>query len=409
MDRALTFIMAGGKGERLHPLTEHIAKPSVEFGGKYLIIDFVVSNLINSGFYKIKVLTQYKADYLIRHLTNLNLLNPNIGQYIDIVPPQMRIGDIWYRGTADAIYQNLDLITEISPDYVLVFGGDHIYKMDINHFYTFHIRKKADMTISTIPVHKSEAHRFGIIEVDKHNRIIGFVEKPKKNPPVIPGKRDYCLVSMGNYILSTDFLFYILEKETRGSNYTHDFGKDVIPNNYKDYNIAAYDFSKNRVPGVTGREKGYWRDIGDIDAYYEANMDLCSVSPSFNLYSREWPIRTVRWYYPPAKFVFDDDGRRGSAFDSIVGEGTILSGAIVKKSVISQNVRIHSGSKVESSIILDGVGVGENTRIKNAIIDRRVNIPNGTRIGYNLKNDKKLYSVSKKGIVVIPRDYKFGE
>ncbi|MDD5066296.1 MAG: glucose-1-phosphate adenylyltransferase [bacterium] len=408
MRDALVFILAGGKGERLQPLTLERAKPSVPFGGKFRIIDFVINNMINSGFYKLKVLTQFKSDSLIRHLSKLNLLNPDIGQFLDIVPAQMRRGEVWYRGTADAIYQNINLIIDEDPDYVMVFGGDHIYKMDVFHFYTAHRKIKADMTISAIPVPKAEAHKFGILQIDPHWRVTGFVEKPKKDPPVIPGHPDLCLSSMGNYIFNREFLTRLVTEEVTRPDTTYDFGKDIIPRIYLDCKVYAYDFSQNRVPGSTDREKGYWRDVGDTDAYYDTNMDLCSVHPVFNMYNDKWPIRTVRSHYPAAKFVFEEyGGRMGVSYNSLVGEGSIVSGAFVRHSVIFQNVFLHSFSFAEDCIIFDNVDVGRYAKLKRVIVDKNVRIPQHEEIGFNYEKDKARFHITPNGVIVIPKGYKF--
>ncbi len=410
MDESLIFILAGGKGERLYPLTRDRSKPSVPFGGKYRIIDFVISNVINSGLYKIKILTQFKSDSLIKHISQLNLLSPAIGQYLDIVPAQMRIGEIWYRGTADALYQNLNLIYDEKPKYMFAFGGDHIYIMDIRQFLRFHKNKKADMTICTIPVHKAEAYRFGILQVDEDWRVTGFVEKPQENPPTIPNNPDFCLASMGNYIFDTKFLIKILKEDAKDSSSTHDFGKDIIPKIYKSYKIFAYDFSQNKAPGMSEKMVGYWRDVGDIDSYYRANMDLCSIDPVFNLYNSKWPIHAGRSIYPPAKFVFEEHhagGRMGVAYNSLIGEGTIVSGSTVRSSIIFKNVFLHSFSYVESSIIFNNVEIGRYAKIRRAIIDKNVKVPQNEEIGYDLEKDKKRFFVSKEGIVVIPKNYEF--
>ncbi len=411
MDKVLVFILAGGRGERLYPLTKDRAKPAVPFGGKYRIIDFVISNLINSGFYQIKILTQFKADSLIRHISQLHLLSPAVGQYLDIVPAQMRMGEMWYRGTADAVFQNLNLIYDENPKYIMVFSGDHIYKMNVNCFFKYHKKKKADMTISVIPIHKSRAHKFGILEVDSNWKVTGFVEKPTKDPPTIPSMPDHCLASMGIYIFNKRFLIKIIKNDGNSNESSHDFAKDIIPKVYKHYKIYAYNFLQNRIPGLTEKEVGYWKDIGDIDSFYEANMDLCSIVPIFNLYNPHWPIKTVRCNYPPAKFVHDEENpeRKGAAYNSVVGEGTIISGATIRNSVIFQNVFIHSYAYVESSIIFNGVEIGRYAKLRRVIVDKYVKIPDGIEIGYNLEEDKKKFYISKNGIIVIPKGYKFKE
>ncbi len=408
MRDVLVFILAGGKGERLQPLTLERAKPSVPFGGKYRIIDFAINNFINSGFYKIKVLTQFKSDSLIRHLSKLNLLNPDIGQYLDIVPAQMRRGDVWYRGTADAIHQNANLIYDEDPRYIIVFGGDHIFKMDVSQIYDFLNKIGADMSICAIPVPRSEAYKFGILEIDENWRVIGFVEKPKEHPPTIPMQPDYCLASMGNYIFEREFLINIVNEEITLPHTTFDFGKDIIPRIYNSTSVYAYDFSQNIVPGASQREIGYWRDVGDIDAYYEANMDLCSVHPIFNLYNNKWPIRTVRSHYPPAKFVFEDkDGRMGVSYDSLIGEGTIISGGLIRKSVLFTNIFVHSYSFIQECILFDNVDVGRHVKLKRVIVDKNVSIPENESIGFDFEKDKKRFHITKSGITVIPKGYKF--
>ena len=404
----MAMIMAGGEGSRLKPLTSDRAKPAVHFAGKYRIIDFVINNFINSGIYKIKILTQFKSDSLNRHITESWHLPRSLGQYVDLVPAQMRIGGEWYRGTADAIFQNINLITDERPDFVAVFGGDHIYKMDVNQMLDFHQQKAALATVSAIPVRKEEATEFGIIEVDPDGRMVGFEEKPK-NPKEIPGRPGWCLASMGNYIFNSRFLVReLMNNESKKEG--HDFGKNILPAIYKDYPVYVYNFNTNVIPGDSNFSQGYWRDVGTIDAFYEANMDICAVTPEFNLYNHKWPIRTKHENYAPAKFVFggeDDKDRKGRALDSVVSEGCIVSGGTVIQSILSPNVRINSYSEVLNSVIFPDVNVGRGAKIKRAIIEKGVSIPEKFQIGYDPAQDAKLFHVTKSGITVVAKKAKF--
>lgn len=405
MDNILTMVLAGGKGTRLFPLCIERAKPAVPFGGRYRIIDFVLSNLINSGFSKIKILTQFKSDSLMRHLSLAWNLPPILGGYIDPVPPQMKIGEDWYRGSADAVYQNLNLIYNEHCDYVCIFGADHIYKMDVRQMLDYHKKKNADLTVASIPVPISEAGNFGIIEIDRDWKIVGFEEKPKE-PKCIPGMTDTALASMGNYIFNTNPLIDNLLKKGKKGGEDFDFGKDILPEMFTNYSVYAYDFNQNTVPGMTEQERGYWRDVGSIDSYWHSNMDLVSVSPIFNLYNEKWPIRTYHHPFPPAKFVFAyrDEGRVGIATDSMVSEGCIISGGQVERSILSPKVRINSFSHVSESILLEGVSVGRYSRVKRSIIDKYVVVPSNINIGYNIEEDSKKFYVSPSGIVVIPKN-----
>ena len=399
----LAMVMAGGEGSRLHPLTQERAKPSVYFGGKYRIIDFVLNNFINSGIFKIKVLTQFKSDSLIKHLTTGWNLNRMLGHYIDPVPAQMRTGKKWYQGTADAIFQNINLIEDENPDYVAVFGADHIYKMDISQMLDYHRQTGAVATVAAIPRPISEASSFGIIEVDPSRRMIGFEEKPK-NPKPMPGDPSKVLVSMGNYIFNRKFLVRELFHDASVAASSHDFGRDVIPTIYNDYPIYVYDFSNNRIPGETQEQSLYWEDVGTLDAYYAANMALRDVLPEINLYNDHWPIRTAPAQSPPAKFVFSGEGnekRIGEALDSIVSGGCIISGGKVIRSVLSRGVRVHSFAVVEDSILFPDVEVSEKAQIRRAIIDRGIRIGPGERIGFDLEEDRKRFFVSESGIVVL--------
>lgn len=401
----LAMIMAGGEGARLHPLTLERAKPAVHFGGKYRIIDFVLNNFVNSGIFKIKVLTQFKADSLIRHITTGWQLNHNLGQFIDPVPAQMRTGKNWYQGTADAIYQNINLIYDERPDYVAVFGADHIYKMNVSAMLKYHRKNGAVATVAAIPKPLSEATEFGVIQIDENGRMIGFEEKPD-NPKPMPGNPDMALCSMGNYIFSTKFLVEKLEEDAVDESSSHDFGKNIIPSIFSEYPVFVYDFGTNVIPGESKIHSTYWEDVGTLDAYYRANMSLRDIVPDVNLYNENWPIRTSAGQSAPAKFVFgsnvtDKDPRVGEAIDSIISGGCIISGGRVIRSVLSRGVRVHSYAEVKDSIIFRNVEIGEKAQIKNAIIDREAVIPAGAKIGYDLEEDRKKYHVTEEGIVVV--------
>lgn len=405
--KILAFVLAGGEGTRLLPLTRDRAKPAVPFGAHYRIIDFVLSNLVNSGILHIKVLTQFKSESLNRHLKKGWMLSPIIDQYIDPVPAQMRTGRNWYLGSADAVYQNLNLVHDSNADITCVFGSDHIYRMDVRQMIDFHKKSGADMTVSAIPVPIEEAREFGIIGVDRSWRMVNFHEKPVRPFPM-PGDKKHALVSMGIYIFRTDFLIDAVTADARKKGSRHDFGKDIIPASFKKSRVMVYDFSKNAFPGMTSAEKRYWRDIGSIDAYWRSSMDLISVTPEFNLYNKDWPIRTALDPYPPAKFVFaDEESKRiGMATDSLVSDGCILSGGRIDRSVLSPGVRVNSFSLVEESVLFENVTVGRYAKIRRAIIDKDVEIPSGAVIGYDLKKDRKKYFVSEGGIVVIPKGMK---
>ena len=400
----LGIILAGGRGERLHPLTEHRAKPAVPFGGKYRIIDFVLSNFVNSGILSIYVLTQFRAQSLLEHIDRGWRTNDFLGEhFVTPVPAQMRSGTEWYQGTADSVFQNSYLLKRHSPKLVAVFGADHIYRMKVRQMIDEHQKKSADVTVAALPVKIEEASQFGVISVDDDWRIIGFDEKPK-DPKSIPGEPNYALVSMGNYLFNTELLIEALDDDAANESSNHDFGRDILPELVTRHGVYAYDFRKNRVPIPSkGEEPSYWRDLGTLDAYYEANMDLCSIDPSFNLYNRSWPIRTVAYADPPAKFVFDWSDRQGMAVNSVVAEGTIVSGSYVRNCVIGRNVRIHSYSRVENSVIMDWVEIGRNCHIRNAIIDKANIIPSGTKIGYDAAEDQSRYRISPNGVVVLPR------
>ena len=400
--RVLAFVLAGGKGTRLYPLTKERAKPAVPFGGRYRIIDFVLTNLVNSGIYSTYVLIQFKSQSLLQHLRDgwefSGLLK---NHFVIPVPAQMRSqGETWYRGTADAIYQNINLIEQADPHVVVIFGADHIYRMNIREMIEFHERKRAQITVAAIPVPKIEAKEFGVIEASVEGRIMGFHEK-NPDAPTIPGDPESVYASMGNYVFSTSQLLKELYADAADENSTHDFGRDILPRLVGRAEMFAYDFRTNHIPNDPASVRPYWRDVGTIDAFYEANMDLRAVLPDLNLYNREWPLRTAGYDDPPAKFTFDDEGRRGQAVDSVVCGGSILSGGMVKNSVIGRNVKIHTGSQVDDSILFDGVDVGRHAKIKRAILDKNVKVPAGAMIGYDLDKDRQLYHVTETGIVVV--------
>lgn len=405
IDDALVMILAGGEGKRLYPLTKDRAKPAVPFGGRYRIIDFVLNNFINSGFFKIKVLTQYKSDSLNKHITRGWALSPFLNQYVDLAPAQMRTGSDWYRGTADAIYQNVFHITDEDPDYVCIFGGDHIYKMDVSQMLDYHKEKGADLSISAIPIPISEAHEFGIIEVDDDWRLINFVEKPKEKPKSIPGNPDMCLASMGNYIFNKDVLLDALNRDEEIKESSHDFGKNVIPMLLRDgKKIYIYNFNDNSFPGMTDTERGYWRDVGSIDAYWQTNMDLLAYDPELNLYSQDWPLRTFNYNYPPAKFIWEEGERVGMATNSMVSEGCVVSGGGLSRCVLSPKVKVNSYSQISESILMENVEIGRHSKIKKAIIDKNVIVPPNTRIGFNHEEDiKRGFHVSPNGVTVVPK------
>jgi len=399
----IAMVLAGGKGERLSPLTLRRAKPSVAFGGKYKIIDFVLSNLFNSGIKRVYILTQYRAYSLNKHIRESWGKWTGLGEfYVAISPETSSESEEWFRGTADAILQYLRFVESSDADYVAIFGGDHIYKMDITQMLASHRMNRADISISAIEVPAEEAVRFGIFSVDEDFRVTGFNEKPTV-PERIPG-RETCFASMGNYIFSTKKLIEVLQ-EGKKHHRDLDFGKHVIPMMLASGDrVFAYNFNDNVIPGMRAEERGYWKDVGTLDAYYEANMDLVKVSPQLNLYNYRWPILTNQGNLPPAKTVFDDDDRRGQNIDSYVCGGCITSGSLVKRSILGPMVRVNSYSVVEDSILFEQVVVGRHAKIKKAIIDKNVTIPDGTIIGYDHDEDRRRgYTVTESGIVVVPR------
>lgn len=402
MKKLLTFIMAGGKGERLYPLTKDRAKPAVPFGGIYRIIDFTLSNCINSGIRRIHVLVQYKSMSLARHIRmGWNVLNSEVGEYVEVLPAQQRIDEHWYQGTADAIYQNLYSIDIENPDHILILAGDHIYKMNYQLMLEAHRASKADVTIGVVRVPAEEASAVGVVEADEGDVVVGFEEKPAV-PKTIPGDPDHVYGSMGIYIFGRKALEEELEEDAKDSTSSHDFGKNIIPQMIRKTSrrVVAYNFVD-----LNNKESLYWRDVGTLDAYFEANIDLVQVTPHFNLYDRDWSIRTYQMQYPPAKFVFSDrlTGRRGMALDSLVGDGCIISGSSVQGSVLSPNVRVNSFAEVENSLIFEGVDIGRHAKVRNAIIDKSVKVMPNAQIGYNLELDKKRFTVTPKGIVVVEK------
>jgi len=397
------MVLAGGKGERLSPITVGRPKPAVPFGGKYKIIDFVLSNLFNSGIRKAYILTQYQAYSLNKHVKESWGRWVGLGEFYDTISPETTsVGEQWYTGTADAIYQNLRFIESSGAEYVVIFGGDHIYKMDISQMMAYHRMNKADITIAALEVPPAEACRFGILCVDEDLRVTAFEEKPEK-PTHVPG-RNTCFASMGNYIFSTKKLIEVLKKGKR-LHEDLDFGKHVIPMMHAQGDkIFAYSFFDNQVPGMTPKERGYWKDVGTIDSYYEANMDLISVTPQLNMYNYDWPILTNQGNLPPAKTVFDDEGRRGQNIDSLVCGGCITSGSTVRRSILGPSCRVHSYALIEGSILFENVEIGRNARIRNAIIDENIYIPEGMEIGFDPEADRERGCiVTDSGIVVVSR------
>ena len=397
------MILAGGRGTRLHQLTDWRAKPAVPFGGKFRIIDFVLSNCVNSGIRRIGVATQYKSHSLIQHIQRgWSFLNGQFGEFIDVLPAQQRIEEMWYRGTADAVFQNLDIMRATNPDYVLILAGDHVYKMDYGKLLAFHVEKQADMTVACIEVPIDDASGFGVMGVNMESRVVNFNEKPD-HPTPIPGNPNLALASMGVYVFNTRFLYEQLVRDADDKNSSHDFGKDIIPHLVSaHYRVFAQSFEDSCV-NLNG-ELPYWRDAGTIDAYWEANMELTKVTPALNMYDQEWPIWTYQEQLPPAKFVFDDSTRRGMAVDSLVSGGCIISGAYVRNSLLFSNVHIHSYSTVEDSVILPNVKVSRNVTLKRVVVDKNCVIPEGLIAGINREEDARRFFVSNNGITLITPD-----
>ena len=410
-NKTLAFVLAGGKGTRLEPLTADRAKPAVPFGGKYRIIDFVLSNLLNSGVYGIYVLTQFKSQSLMEHIQatwNFGSMLPS--HFIIPVPAQQRTGEFWYRGTADAIYQNLNLFKDRDPDTIAIMGGDHIFKMNLEDMSAFHDESQADVSIAAIPVPIAEATQFGVIQVDENWRITGFQEKPKK-PTCIPGKPDWALASMGNYLSKRQILADALAADAKDAKSSHDFGKDVLPTLLAaGKRMFAFDYNRNRIPGSANHDNDTsWRDVGTLEAYYEASMDLRAVMPQLDLYNQQWPIRSEPNNLPPAKFVHNSEGRVGQAIQSIVCEGSIVSGSTVIDSIIGRACRINSFAEVHSCVLLDDVEIGRGARVRRCIIDKHVKIPPNDVIGYNPDEDAKRFQVTESGIVVIGKNQLVGK
>ena len=401
--KTLTMVLAGGQGERLFPLTKDRTKPSVPFGGKYRIIDFTLSNCLNSGFRKIFVLTQYKSDSLNRHLYEAwNIFNPELREFIYSIPPQFKISNNWYMGTANAIRQNFNLLEDEHYDWLLILSGDHIYKMDYLKMIQYHIEKKAHLSLAAIEVPKEQASRFGVIGIDPNYKVSSFIEKPK-SPPTIPDKQDHSFVNMGIYVFNIAALKEVFAKMEKEKIPDHDFGKDIIPFMLKnDYHVQAYRFIDENK-----KAEPYWVDVGTIDSYYAASMDLINVSPHFNLYDYDWPLRTQQQQYPPAKTVSHEGERVGRAINSLVSDGTIVSGGLVERSIVGFNVRVNSYSYITDSIIFDNCKIGRYARLRRTIIDKNVVVPEGTEIGFDIESDRKKFTVSDTGIVVIPKNYIF--
>jgi glucose-1-phosphate adenylyltransferase len=406
MKDTLGVLLAGGAGERLFPLTRDRAKPAVPFGGNYRIIDITLSNCINSDLRRVYILTQYKALSLNRHIREgwTGIVAQELGEFIEILPPMQRVSANWYMGTADAVYQNIYSIGAEQPKHVLILSGDHIYKMNYGLMLEHHNDSGADVTLATLPVRPDEVSRFGVVEVSRTGEVIGFQEKPKTTTLRSPFNPTMVDASMGIYLFNTDVLLPALMKDAEDPNSKHDFGHNILPGILGRYKITAYNFVDENKQNAL-----YWRDVGTLEAYFDANMDVASVSPIFNLYDKAWPMRTRQRQYPPAKFVFGEPGRTGMAINSVISAGCIVSGAVVRNSVLSQDVRVNSYAEVESSIIFTHVDIGRHCRIRRAIIDRDVHLPEGTVIGYDREEDRRNYFVTQSGLTVVTRDYSLYE
>ncbi len=397
----LGIVLAGGEGKRLWPLTRDRAKPAVPFGANYRLVDFALSNLVNAGIRRIAVLTQYKSHSLDRHIAQTWQMSPLFSDYVMSVPAQMRLGKRWFEGSADAVFQNLHLFEDEKPDHICIFGSDHVYRMDCAQMVDDHIESGAGLTVAGIRVPRSESFRFGVIEQRPDGKILQFREKPVDTPGLADNPNEV-MASMGNYIFRADALIDALKEDAENKGSAHDMGGDIVTMFVNAANASVYDFSKNVVPGSTERDRGYWRDVGTLDSYYEANMDLISVHPVFNLYNREWPIHTSTGSLPPAKFVFDDDDRRGTAVDSMVAAGVVVSGGTVRRSIVSSGSTIHSGALVEDSVIMHGANIGRGAVIHRAILDKNVTVPAGAVIGGDPKRDRANgYTVSEGGVTVL--------
>jgi glucose-1-phosphate adenylyltransferase len=395
----LAVIMAGGRGERLGPLTAHRCKPATPFGGKFRIIDFVLSNCVNSGIRQISVLTQYKSQSLIQHVQQgWSYLRGEFGEFVEVVPAQQQIGDLWYRGTADAVYQNLDLILSHRPKHVLVLAGDHIYKMDYGPMIAYHVEKGADITVGVVEVPRSQSRQFGVLTATEWNRVTKFAEKPAE-PDTLPGKPDSILASMGIYVFNTRLLEKLLTEDAEDEHSAHDFGKDVVPKAIGPMQAFAYPFQD-----VKTRAQSYWRDVGTIDAFYDANLELVHVRPELNIYDEDWPIWTHQVQQPPAKFILDEEGRRGMAINSMVSGGCIISGAVVRQSLLFSNVRVDERSRIERAVLLPHVEIGRECVVTGAIIDEGCLIPDGSQIGVDREADARRYHVTEAKVVLVTAD-----
>jgi len=400
----LAIVMAGGRGERLSHLTAHRCKPATPFGGKFRIIDFVLSNCLNSGIRQIAILTQYKAQSLIQHVQRgWSYLRGEFGEFVDVIPAQQQVGEHWYRGTADAVFQNLDYVREHRPMHVLVLAGDHVYKMDYGPMIAHHVETGADVTVGVVTVPLAEAREFGVLTVAADNRVLKFTEKPPQPDP-IPGRDDVALASMGIYVFKTRLLERLLEEDAFNPGSKHDFGRNVLPGAIHTHSVFAYPFRDVRT-----RAQSYWRDVGSVDAFYDANMELVHVSPELNLYDEQWPIWTYQEQRPPAKFVLDDSGRRGHAINSMVAGGCIISGALIRESLLFSNVRVEERSVVERSVVLPGVHIGTDCRIRNAILDEDCDVPDGCVIGHDEAVDASRFYVTGQGVVLVTADMFRGE
>jgi glucose-1-phosphate adenylyltransferase len=400
--KVLAFVLAGGEGTRLFPLTRERAKPAVPFGGKYRIVDFVLSNLVNSGVYSIYVVVQFRSQSLLQHISDGWKLGGVLkSEFIVPVPAQMRTeGKDWYKGTADAVHQNVNLIEQSRPDIILIFGADHIYRMNIRQMIEFHEQKRAHVTVAAIPVDKKFSKEFGVIETAHGNRIVGFHEK-NPNAPTMPTDPTKVYASMGNYVFSTDMLLRLVEEDQNDPDSSHDFGRNILPKALDRVEMFAYDFMTNKIAGEPQGKLPYWRDVGTLEAYYEANMDLRAISPELNLFNRDWPLRTSGYSDPPTKFAFDEEDRRGHAIDSVLAGGCIISGSLVKNSVVGRHVYIHAGAEVHDSIIFDNVDIGRRAKLRRCIVEKNARIPDDTVVGFDAAEDKKRFFVSDSGIVVI--------
>ena len=400
--RVLGIVLAGGEGKRLNPLTADRAKPAVPFGGIYRLVDFVLSNLVNAGYLRIVVLTQYKSHSLDRHITTTWRMSTLLGNYVTPVPAQQRLGPQWFSGSADAIHQSLNLVYDDQPDHIVVFGADHVYRMDPKQMVEQHIASGAGVTVAGIRIPRSESKGFGVIQTAPDGRTIeAFLEKPE-DPPGLPDDPEQVYASMGNYVFSTEALLEAVKLDAGDEGSVHDMGGNIIPMMVARAAAEVYDFADNAVPGATDRDRGYWRDVGTLDAYYEAHMDLVSVHPVFNLYNRKWPILTSAPSLPPAKFVFDEPGRVGTAINSLVSQGVIVSGGTVHTSILSPGVRVHSGSRISGSVLMDGVEVGRGAVVRNAILDKHCVVLPGATLGVDPAHDRaRGFTITEGGVVVV--------